>query len=108
MDPHGLVLGAGPLLRLELLPQAQASGVVLPAELGNLHQLKVVFETLGDYHLDDEQPSYVMAVPCRPVVVALSALIPGLPAWQRVDWAALQVCGPLGAPSGVGLSLIHI
>ena len=86
----------------ELLPQAQASGVVLPAELGNLHQLKVVFETLGDYHLDDEQPSYVMAVPCRPVVVALSALIPGLPAWQRVDWAALQVCGPLGAASGVG------
>lgn len=46
-------------------------------------------DTLPDYFPDDEQPSYVLAIPCRPVVLALSQLIPNLPAWGKVDWASL-------------------
>lgn len=51
----------------DLLPEAQRSGVVLPPALSNLDQLQVLLEALTDYHADDEQPSYVMAIPCRPV-----------------------------------------
>lgn len=73
----------------ELLPQAEQSGVVLPPELTNIDQLSVLLEALPDYCQEDEQPSYVLAIPCRPVVLALSQLIPSIPCWSHVDWAAI-------------------
>jgi len=74
----------------EALPAAQAAGQSLPIELSNLDQLKVLLDTLPDYHADDDQPSYVMAIECRPLVVALAKLMPNLPAWQFVNWKALE------------------
>eukprot|EP00327_Prymnesium_parvum_P006443 CAMPEP_0182813992 /NCGR_PEP_ID=MMETSP0006_2-20121128/9623_1 /TAXON_ID=97485 /ORGANISM="Prymnesium parvum, Strain Texoma1" /LENGTH=158 /DNA_ID=CAMNT_0024940101 /DNA_START=230 /DNA_END=703 /DNA_ORIENTATION=- len=64
---------------VEVLPNTAALGITIPAELANLDQLKVLLEALPDYHPDDEQPSYVMAIPCRPVLVALAQLFAGLP-----------------------------
>lgn len=78
----------------ELLPQAV--GQPLPAELSNLDQLKVLLDTLPDYHSTDVQPSYIMAIECRPVVKALAKLLPSFPAWQHVNWLALE-------PLGIGL-----
>ena len=40
----------------ELVPQARSAGHTLPVELANLDQLKVLYETLPDYHPDDPQP----------------------------------------------------
>lgn len=51
----------------------------LPAELQNLDQLKVLLDTLTDYHPDDEQPSYVLAIACRPILAGLRAAMPGSP-----------------------------
>ena len=61
----------------------------LPQQLANLDQLKVLLDALGDYHAEDEQPSYVLAIPCRPVVVGLASLIPGMPYLASVNWDAL-------------------
>lgn len=61
----------------ELLPELQQTRQ-LPAELSNLDQLKVLLDALPDYHQDDEQPSYVLAVPCRPVLAGLRAVLAGL------------------------------
>lgn len=74
----------------ELLPQAEQQGVQLPPPLANVDQLRVLLDALPDYFPDDEQPSYVLAVPCRPVLVALSQLIPNFPLSCTVDWVALQ------------------
>ena len=74
----------------EHLPGAQQAGVVLPEELSNLDQLKVLLDALPDYHAEDEQPSYVLAIPCRPVLLGLSSLLPGLAAWGAIDWAAVS------------------
>ena len=81
------------------LPEAQASGVALPEELSNLDQLKVLLEVLPDYPCDDAQPSYVLAIPCRPVLLGLSSLLPGLAAWGSIDWAA--VAASVAATAGV-------
>uniref|UniRef100_A0A7S0J439 Uncharacterized protein n=1 Tax=Calcidiscus leptoporus TaxID=127549 RepID=A0A7S0J439_9EUKA len=79
----------------ELLPQAYAAGQSLPPELSNLDQLQVVLETLPDYHPEDEQPSYVLAVECRSIVRQLALLMPSLSAWRHVNWLLLeQVCRP--------------
>lgn len=51
---------------------------------------QVLLDTLPDYHLEDEQPSYVLAIECRPVVCALARLMPGAAAWQHVNWRALE------------------
>ena len=83
------------------LPEAQASGVALPEELSNLDQLKVLLEVLPDYPCDDAQPSYVLAIPCRPVLLGLSSLLPGLAAWGSIDWAA--VAASVAATAGVAL-----
>ena len=37
-----------------------------------------------------QQPSYVMAIECRPVALALAQLMPNLPAWQHVNWPLLK------------------
>jgi len=78
----------------ELLPEAQRSGAVIPAELSNFDQLKVLLDTLPDYHPDEQQPSYVMAIPCRPVLVALAQLLSsvpqGLQGLQNVNWQSLN------------------
>ncbi len=37
---------------------------------------QVLHDALGDYHETDEQPSYVLAIPCRPVLQGLRALLP--------------------------------
>mmetsp|Transcript_29632 Transcript_29632/g.88314 ORF Transcript_29632/g.88314 Transcript_29632/m.88314 type:complete len:180 (-) Transcript_29632:50-589(-) len=74
----------------DVLPQAEAAGQSLPPELSNLDQLRVLLDTLPDYHLEDEQPSYVLAIECRPVVCALARLMPGAAAWQHVNWRALE------------------
>ena len=102
----------------DVLPQAEAAGQSLPPELSNLDQLRaraararayrvwvhrphthlsrhrplpqVLLDTLPDYHLEDEQPSYVLAIECRPVVCALARLMPGATAWQHVNWRALE------------------
>ena len=55
----------------------------------------MLLDTLPDYHVDDEQPSYVMAIPCRPVLVALAQLIIGVPGvppemLQNVNWQSLK------------------
>ena len=68
----------------------------VPAELSNLDQLKVLLDTLPDYHADDDMPSYVLAIPCRPIVVALGGLLTGIACLQQVDWGALlstETCG---------------
>ena len=74
----------------ELLAQAQSSQQVLqlPHELANVDQLKVVLDVLPDYYADDEQPSYVLAIPCRPIVVGLSALV-NLPVLASTNWGNL-------------------
>ena len=51
---------------------------------------QVLYETLPDYHPDDTQPSYVLAIPCRPLVVALAALLPSLPVWAGVNREGLS------------------
>ena len=52
----------------------------LPPELQNIDQLKVLLDTLPDYHGEETQPSYVLAIPCRPIVDGLSSMgfAPGL------------------------------
>ena len=75
----------------DLLPQAAAQG--LPPELCNLDRLKVLLDTLPDYHSTDEQPSYVMAIECRPIVCALAKLLPNFAAWQHVNWLGLEQTG---------------
>ena len=71
--------------------EQQGNGVPqLPAELANLDQLKVLLDALPDYHADDEQPSYVLAIPCRPIVVGLCALVPtSMPCFSSINWGAL-------------------
>lgn len=59
----------------QLLPQFEASGTQLPADLANVDQLKIILDTLPDYPMFDLQPSYVMGLPCRPVVVALRGVL---------------------------------
>lgn len=61
----------------------------LPAELSNLDQLKVLLDALPDYFPEDEQPSYVLAIPCRPIVAGLNAMMPGLPYLAQINWASL-------------------
>lgn len=74
----------------DVLPEMQQTNIALPPELANLDQLKVLLDTLPDYHPEDEQPSYVMAIPCRPVVVALRSLLPTIPVWHNINWTALD------------------
>ena len=77
----------------EVLARAEAQCMpppMLAPQLANLDQLKVLLDALPDYHADDEQPSYVLAIPCRPIVVALSALLPGLPCLHALNWGALM------------------
>ena len=77
----------------ELLSQAKATQTAppqLPPELANLDQLRVLLDALPDYHADDEQPSYVLAIPCRPIVVGLCALVPtSMPCFSSINWGAL-------------------
>ena len=40
-------------------------------------------------HADDEQPSYVFAIPCRPILVGLSSL-GVLPSLANVNWASVM------------------
>lgn len=61
----------------------------LPAELANLDQLKVLLDALPDYHAEDEQPSFVLAIPCRPVLSGLKQLLP-LPA----SWGGATLLAP--------------
>ena len=61
---------------LDGVPEEQQAIAQLPPELANLDQLKVLLETLSDYHAEDEQPSYVLAVPCLPVLEALRRFLP--------------------------------
>mmetsp|Transcript_3233 Transcript_3233/g.6769 ORF Transcript_3233/g.6769 Transcript_3233/m.6769 type:complete len:185 (-) Transcript_3233:47-601(-) len=91
----------------EVLPQAHAAGQTLPSELSNLDQLKVVLETLPDYHPEDEQPSYVLAVECRSVVCKLAMLMPSLDAWQHVNWQALEQVDGMAAVGGPAAALTH-
>ena len=60
----------------ELLPPdaADQPNLQLPAELANLDQLKVLLDALPDYPPEDSQPSYVLAIPCRPVLMGLYEL----------------------------------
>ena len=51
---------------------------------------QVVLETLPDYHPEDEQPSYVLAVECRSIVRQLALLMPSLSAWRHVNWLLLE------------------
>ena len=78
----------------EVLARAEAQCMpppMLALQLANLDQLKVLLDALPDYHADDEQPSYVLAIPCRPIVVALAALLPScMPLVQAVDVRALE------------------
>ena len=78
----------------------------LPAELINLDQLKVLLDALPDYIPDEPQPSYVLAIPCRPIVSGLAVLFPGMRCLAQVSWASLLThaagaasFGLLGAPS---------
>ena len=64
--------------------------VAVPPALGNFDQLGVVLETLPDYHPEDEQPSYVLAIECRPIARELAQLLPNLPFWPHVNWQALN------------------
>jgi hypothetical protein len=65
----------------------------LPVELRNLDQLKVLLDTLPDYHSEDEQPSYVLAIPCRPIVIGLSVVLPLMPCLSTVNWSRLGAPG---------------
>lgn len=56
-----------------------------------LHRWQVLLDTLPDYHAEDEQPSYVMAIECRPIVVALANLMPSFHAWPYVNWPQLML-----------------
>ena len=78
-----------------LARETQQSLPQLPPQLQNLDQLKVLLDTLPDYHSTDEQPSYVLAIPCRPIVIGLSVVLPGLPVLATVNWGALGTCGPV-------------
>jgi hypothetical protein len=71
-------------------PQVTAQ---LPVELRNLDQLKVLLDTLPDYHSEDEQPSYVLAIPCRPIVIGLSVVLPSMPCLSTVNWSRLGAPG---------------
>ena len=76
----------------QLLAQAESTSAAppqLPPELSNVDQLRVLLDALPDYHADDEQPSYVLAIPCRPIVVGISALVPTMPCFASVNWGAL-------------------
>ncbi|KAJ1637070.1 hypothetical protein T492DRAFT_954804 [Pavlovales sp. CCMP2436] len=53
-----------------LLPQLLHAGQLAPA-LSNFDQLKIVLDTLPDYYPTDQCPSYVLGIPCRPVLRAL-------------------------------------
>lgn len=75
----------------QLLSQQQQTAPQLPPELRNLDQLKVLLDTLPDYHSEDEQPSYVLAISCRPIVVGLSVALPGLPCLANVNWSRLRI-----------------
>ena len=69
--------------------EQQGNGVPqLPAELANLDQLKVLLDALPDYHADDEQPSYVLAIPCRPILVGLSSL--GVIQSGTINWGSVM------------------
>ena len=73
----------------------------LPPALSNLDQLKVLLDALPDYHADDEQPSYVLAIPCRPILIALSSsAILNPSAWPNINWPSLmnEVAGDGGGP----------
>ena len=85
----------------QLVTQAEAQGSVpqLPAELRNLDQLRVLLDALPDYHSEAEQPSYVLAIPCRPVILGLSSVLPGLPFLSKLNWGSLMTyCAGEGAP----------
>ncbi|KAG8470403.1 hypothetical protein KFE25_008824 [Diacronema lutheri] len=56
-----------------LLPQLQHAGQLDDA-LSNLDQIKVVLDTLPDYCQTDQCPSYVMGIPCRPILKALQRI----------------------------------
>lgn len=73
----------------------------LPAELANLDQLKVLLDALADYDPEDNQPSYVLAIPCRPILVGLTALLPGLPALANCNWGSIITHAADGAPAVV-------
>ena len=82
----------------QMLAQAdvQQPGVPpqLPAELANIDQLRVLLDTLPDYDPEDNQPSYVLAIPCRPILVGLSTVLPALPSLANVNWGSvLSHCG---------------
>ena len=81
------------LAQAEAVP-GSAALAALPAELQNVDQLKVLLEALPDYPAEEVQPSYVLAIPCRPIVMGLSTLFPGLPCLSGVNWAALPLCPP--------------
>ena len=88
----------------QLLAQAEASGQgtpQLPPEPANLDQLKVLLDALPDYHADDEQPSYVLAIPCRPIVLGISTLIPASSScFSTVNWGALLTAEEEAGVSG--------
>ena len=79
----------------QLLPQAEAeqASLQLPPELANLDQLKVLLDALPDYPPEDVQPSYVLAIPCRPILVGLSTVLPGLPFIASINWLC-PTCPP--------------
>ena len=62
--PHGTLPPPAPR-RAVRIPPACGAGQPVPAELSNLDQLKVVYDTLPDYFADDPQPSCEPA-PSRP------------------------------------------
>ena len=76
----------------ELIAHPQVTAQ-LPVELRNLDQLKVLLDTLPDYHSEDEQPSYVLAIPCRPIVIGLSVVLPLMPCLSTVNWSRLGAPG---------------
>ena len=77
-------------LFFDRLPAAVTAGQMLPPELANTDQLTVLLDVLPDYPPYDPQPSYVMAIECRPIARALASLFPELPAWQFVNWLVID------------------
>lgn len=76
----------------------------LPAELANLDQLKVLLDALPDYDPEDTQPSFVLAIPCRPVLVGLSAVLPGgalCPSLANCNWGSIMTHSMDGSPEVV-------
>ena len=69
----------------------------LPAELENLDQLKVLLDALPDYDPEDTQPSFVLAIPVRPILVGLSAVLPGSPALANCNWSSIMAHSTDGA-----------